>query len=76
MSPVRAGCALALTVVLFYSLCTLAAMLWPNAFAGFVGDLFHGMDFSRLASEPGYSWSSYFSAVWVMALWAFAIGAT
>lgn len=76
MRPVRTGCAFALTVVLFYSLCTLAAVLWPNAFMGFVGNLFHGADFSRLMSERGDAWSSYFGAVWIMALWAFAFGAT
>jgi len=76
MKPFATGCALALTVVLFYSLCTVAALLWPAAFVGFVGDIFHGMDFARLMPEQGYNWRSYFSAAWIMALWAFAMGAT
>lgn len=59
MKPVASGCALALTVVLFYSLCTVAALLWPTAFAGFVGDIFHGMDFSRLMPEQGYMGATF-----------------
>ena len=76
MKPVASGCALALTVVLFYGLCTVAALLWPTAFAGLVGDIFHGMDFARLMPEQRYNWRSFFSAAWVMGLWAFAMGAT
>lgn len=76
MKPIAGGCALALTVVLFYSLCTLAALLWPAAFVGSVGDVFHGMDFARLMPERGYNWHSYFNAAWIMGLWAFAMGAT
>jgi hypothetical protein len=76
MKPIAAGCALALTVVLFYSLCTAAALLWPEAFVDFVGDVFHGMDFSRLMPAQGYNWRSYFNAAWIMGLWAFAMGAT
>lgn len=76
MKPIAAGCALALTVVLFYSLCTAAALLWPEAFVGFVGDVFHGMDFRRLMSAQGYNWRSYLNADWIMGLWAFAMGAT
>ncbi|WP_342114537.1 DUF5676 family membrane protein [Pseudoduganella sp. OTU4001] len=76
MKPVASGCALALTVLLFYSLCTVAALWWPDAFVAFVSDLFHGMDFARLMPGQGYNWRSYFSAAWVMGLWAFAMGFT
>jgi len=34
------------------------------------------MDFSWLMPEQGYNWRSFFSAAWIMALWAFAMGAT
>lgn len=76
MNHFRNGCALALTAVLFYSLCTAAALLWPDAFVAFVGDIFHGMDFARLMREQGYNWRSYFNAAWIMGAWAFAMGTT
>jgi len=75
MKPLHAGLALSATVALFYSLCTLVEVTWPNQFMGFMNALFHGMDFGKLATSAPYSWASFSYALVVMALWAFAFGA-
>jgi hypothetical protein len=52
MAPLRTGFALAITVGVFYALCTLAWTLAPGPFLNFMNSLFHGMDFSSLV-QPG-----------------------
>ena len=47
-TPIRTGIALAITVGLFYALCTLAWAMAPGPFLGFMNSLFHGMDFSAM----------------------------
>ncbi len=75
MKPLRTGLALAVTVALFYSLCTLVEVALPNQFMNFMNALFHGLDFSKLASSEPYRWTSFLYALVVMAIWAFAAGA-
>jgi hypothetical protein len=75
MKPLQTGLALSVTVALFYSLCTLAEVLWPAPFIAFMNSLFHGMDFRPLQTVELHAWRSYFYALGVMALWAFAAGA-
>ena len=75
MKPLRTGLALAATVALFYSLCTLAEVAFPNQFMNFMNALFHGLDFSRLVSSEPYRWASFIYALVVMAIWTFAAGA-
>lgn len=76
MKPIQTGLALSITVALFYSLCALVQVLWPAQFIGFMNALFHGMDFRTLQTAAPHPWRDYFYALVVMALWAFAIGAS
>ncbi len=46
--PFSTGIALAITVGVFYALCTLLWVLAPGPFLGFMNSLFHGMDFSAM----------------------------
>lgn len=75
MKPIQTGAALSVTVAVFYSLCTLAEVLWPAQFMGFMNALFHGMDFRPLQTTELHPWRDYFYALIVMTLWAFAMGA-
>jgi hypothetical protein len=75
MKPLRTGLALAATVALFYSLCTLVEVALPSQFMNFMNALFHGLDFSKLASSEPYRLASFLYALLVMAIWAFAAGA-
>ena len=74
MKPFNTGLALSLTVILFYSLCTFAEVVWPSQFMEFMNALFHGLDFRRLSASVPFSWASFFGAVVVMGAWAFAAG--
>jgi len=75
MKPLQTGLALSVTVSIFYSLCTLIEVLWPEQFMVFMNALFHGLDFRMLRSAEPYRWQAYFYALVVMAFWGFAIGA-
>lgn len=75
MTPVRTGLALAITVALFYALCTLAWVLAPGLFMGFMNDLFHGMDFSILARTESFAWPGFLIALFVLSTWALLAGA-
>jgi len=75
MTPIRKGLALAAMVVLFYSLCTPVEVALPSQFMNFMNALFHGVDFSKLASSDPYRWEAFIHALMVIAIWAFAAGA-
>lgn len=75
MKPLHSGIALSVTVAVFYSLCTLAEVAWPQQFMGFMNALFHGLDFRFLATQEPYRWSSFIYALVVLTVWAFAVGA-
>ena len=73
---VRTGTALALTVGIAYSLCTLVFWAWPEAAAVFMNGLFHGLDFRKLQSGAAlFSFGSFAYALFVMVAWAFGVGA-
>lgn len=74
MKPLSTGGALALTVMVFYSLCTLAAVIWPEPFFVFMSALFHGLDFRPLSTPQPYTWGAFIYALVVMGVWAFAMG--
>jgi hypothetical protein len=74
MKPLQTGLALSVTVGTFYTLCTLVEVLLPQQFMGFMSALFHGLDFAKLASTEPYRWTSFMYALFVMSVWAFAIG--
>ncbi len=72
---IRTGIALALTVGIGYSSCTLVFWLWPEAAATFMNGLFHGLDFRKLQSSPDlFSFGSFLYALVVIMVWAFALG--
>ena len=75
MKPLKTGLALSATVALFYTLCTLVEVTWPNQFMGFMNGLFHGLDFRKLMTTDPYNWASFLSALVILAVWAFAAGA-
>ncbi len=74
MKPLATGIALSFTLVIFYSLCTLAAVMWSNQFMEFMNGFFHRLDFTKATSEP-YSGTSFFAALAVLPLWGLAAGA-
>ena len=75
MKPLPTGLALSTTVALFYSLCTLVEVTWPDQFMGFMNALFHGLDFRKLVTTEPFTWSSFVYALVVLAAWGFGIGA-
>ncbi|NHZ91114.1 hypothetical protein F2P45_19125 [Massilia sp. CCM 8733] len=75
MKPLQTGLALSVTAALFYSLCTFIEIVWPAQFMAFTNALFHGMDFRALQSVAPHPWRDFFSALTVIALWAFIMGA-
>jgi 2TM family of unknown function (DUF5676) len=74
MTPRRAGLALAITVGLFYALCTLVWALVPGPFLGFMNNLFHGMDFSSMVQPQPFAWTGFLTALLVLSSWAFFAG--
>jgi hypothetical protein len=66
--------ALALTVGLFYCLCTVAWALAPGPFLAFMNNLFHGMDFGTLVKPGPFSWGGFAAALLVLSGWALAAG--
>ncbi|TAK90239.1 MAG: hypothetical protein EPO06_09650 [Burkholderiaceae bacterium] len=74
MKPLHTGITLALTLIVFYSLCTLIAVLWHAQFMQFTNALFHGLDFGKLQTDAPYSWGAFFQALVVFAVWGFAVG--
>lgn len=75
MTPLRTGLCLATTVGLFYALCTLAWVIAPAPFLGFMANLFHGMRFEQMV-PPGarFDGAGFLMALVVLALWAFFAG--
>ena len=72
--PLRTGLALAITVGLFYALCTLVWALAPGPFLGFMNNLFHGMDFSSMVRPRPFAWPGFISALLVLSTWALLAG--
>ena len=70
----RTGVALAVTVAVFYALCTAVWLVAPGPFLGFMNSLFHGIDFAPLLNPAADSAGGFFEALVVMSLWAFLAG--
>ncbi len=73
-APLRTGIALALTVGLFYILCTVVWVVAPGPSVSFMNSLFHGMDFSGLVLQRPFAWSGFFVALIVLSGWASLAG--
>lgn len=74
MKPINVGIALSVTVMVFYSFCTLVEVLWPAQFMEFMNALFHGLDFRKLSTPEPFSWKAWLIALFVMGAWSFAAG--
>ena len=72
--PVSTGIALAVTVGVFYALCTLLWVLAPGPFLGFMNSLFHGMDFSAMVQPRPFAWSGFLVALLLLSGWALLAG--
>lgn len=72
--PLRTGITLAITVAVFYALCTLAWLAAPGPFLGFMNNLFHGIDFGPLLKPAPFYWGGFIEALMVMSVWAFLAG--
>ena len=75
MNPVRSGIALALTVTVFYALCTVVWVAAPEQFLRFLNGLFHGLDFRPMYRPQPFDWLSFCLTFGMWALWSFGIGA-
>ena len=75
MSPLRTGFTLAITVAVFYALCTAAWVLAPGPFLGLLNNLFHGLDFSSLVQSRPFDWQGFVAPLVVLSLWALLAGA-
>ena len=72
--PVSTGIALAVTVGVFYALCTLLWVLAPGPFLGFMNSLFHGMDFSAMVQPRRFAWTGCLVALLLLSGWALLAG--
>ena len=72
--PLRTGLALAVTMALFYALCTVVWVVAPRPFMGFMNSLFHGLDFTPLMKAMDFSWGGFVEAILVMSFWTFLAG--
>ena len=70
----RTGVAFAVTVAVFYALCTLVWLVAPGPFLGFMNNLFHGMDFTPILEDVAFSWGGFIGALLVMTVWSFLAG--
>jgi hypothetical protein len=75
MNPLRTGIALAITVAVFYALCTAAWAVAPDAFLALMNNLFHGLDFSPLVQARTFALSGFVLPLLVLSLWALGAGA-
>ncbi|TAK88023.1 MAG: hypothetical protein EPO20_00890 [Betaproteobacteria bacterium] len=75
-TALRAGTALAATVALGYTACTLVFLLWPEIAVNFVDALFHGLEFRKLQNGAAlFEFGRFFYVLVVLAVWAFWLGA-
>ena len=76
LRPLLVGSALALTVMIMYTLCAAAWAMWPEAALDLLNALFHGLDFRRIQMPPqAYSAGMFFLPLAVMTGWGFVTGA-
>lgn len=74
-APWRTGAALAVTMAVSYTVCTLAYAQWPQAGIEFLNALFHGLDFNQLGVPAPLTVSMFIKPLLVLSLWGFLVGA-
>ncbi|MCK6454080.1 MAG: DUF5676 family membrane protein [Alphaproteobacteria bacterium] len=72
--PWRIGAALALTVAVSYPVCAILYVRWPERGIEFLNALFHGLDFSRLATGAPARLSSFYFPFVVLVVWGLLAG--
>lgn len=75
MKPYKTGLTFSATIVIFYALCSLVWLAFPEPFMNFMNALFHGLDFRRLQTGQPLSWWSIIYPGFIFAVWFFAAGA-
>lgn len=75
MAPFRTGITFAITVAVFYVLCTLVWVLAPGPFLGFMNSLFHGLDFTSLVQSTRFALPAFVVVLLVLSAWSFLAGA-
>jgi hypothetical protein len=76
VSALRSGAALAVTVAIGYTACSLVFWAWPELAMNFMNGLFHGLDFRKLqASAKVFEFGAFFGSLAGIAAWAFLLGA-
>ncbi len=74
MKPLGTGIALAITVGVFYALCTLIWTMAPGPSLGLLNGLFHGMDFGSMARPGPLDWQGFITSLLVLCVWALLAG--
>ena len=72
--PFSAAITSAVTVGVFYALCTLLWALAPAPFLGFMNSLFHGLDFGSMVQPRPFAWSGFLVALLLLSGWALLAG--
>jgi hypothetical protein len=75
MNPLRTGIALAITIAVFYALCTVAWELAPGPFLSLMNNLFHGLNFSPLVQSQPFAFSGFVMPLLVLSVWGLGAGA-
>jgi Zn-dependent protease len=73
LSANRAGSALALTLVVFYSLCSLLFVVWPQGFMAATAIVFHGFELSP--TPHALSFGKFILGVLWIAIVGYLVGA-
>ncbi len=74
-APWRTGVALAVTIRVSYTICTLAYAQWPAAGIRFLNALFHGLDSNQLGTPAPLTVSMFIMPLLILSIWAFLVGA-
>jgi len=75
LHPWKTGIALALTVAIGYTVCTVIYGFAPEEGMNFLNALFHGLDFRKLGALTAFTFSMFFYPLIVFLVWGFAVGA-
>ena len=74
MTPIGTGIALAITVGLFYALCTLIWTVAPGPSLVLLNSLFHGMEFGTMARPGPFDGQGFLISLVVLSVWALLAG--
>jgi hypothetical protein len=76
LKPWSVGAAVALTVLVTYTACTVAFVTFPDSSVNFLNALFHGLDFRKLQQPgAGFSYAGFGGVLVAWAVAGFLVGA-